>query len=162
MSTDGQWSAWQSWSSCTDTCGERSVKHRLRLCNNPVSYTHLDVIRNRVTNLLHHFTSLVRNADKFSALDQEGGAQMSNRRRLSDPTVDNRTSQTEMQVSMQTQSTRLSAEVAIPFVQPTTTQSNSKSATPSGCSFAEPEQDFEYDYYEAPIEGSILNPAWSY
>ncbi|OUC44764.1 thrombospondin type 1 domain protein, partial [Trichinella nativa] len=35
MSTDGQWSAWQSWSSCTDTCGEHSVKHRLRLCNNP-------------------------------------------------------------------------------------------------------------------------------
>ncbi|KRZ76654.1 Thrombospondin-2, partial [Trichinella papuae] len=118
-------------------------------------------IRNRVTNLLHHFTSLVRNADKFSAVDQEDSAQMSNPRRLYDPTVDNRTSQTEMQVSMQTQSTRLSAEVAIPFVQPTT-QSTSKSATPSGCSFAEPEQDFEYDYYEAPIEGSILNPAWSY
>ncbi|KRY49608.1 Thrombospondin-2, partial [Trichinella britovi] len=117
-------------------------------------------IRNRVTNLLHHFTSLVRNVDKFSTVDP-GSGKISKRRRLSDPTVDSRMSQTEMQVSMQTQTTRLSADVAIPFVQPTV-QSTSKSATPSGCSFAEPEQDFEYDYYEAPIEGSILNPAWSY
>ncbi|KRY23651.1 UPF0428 protein CXorf56 -like protein [Trichinella patagoniensis] len=117
-------------------------------------------IRNRVTNLLHHFTSLVRNVDKFSTVDPRSD-KISKRRRLSDPTVDSRMSQTEMQVSMQTQTTRLSADVAIPFVQPTV-QSTSKSATPSGCSFAEPEQDFEYDYYEAPIEGSILNPAWSY
>ena len=36
FTVDGQWSAWQDWSECSDTCGNSGTQTKSRYCDNPL------------------------------------------------------------------------------------------------------------------------------